>query len=549
MFVLWRTAAHAQTRIDAAQVALTQMRAAIASGDTATATRRLHDIQADTAAASRSTSGVAWSAASALPFAGRTPRAVRQLTRAADQLARLVLPDLVAAATVVDTGEVVAHGGRVDLTRVRRVGQLLGQANAAVDPIGHRLQNLPQAMVLPRVHSAGGRLRQQVRRIQTELADATAATDILPAMLGADGPRRYFVALQNNAEARGTGGLVGAYAIVVADAGRLRLVHTGPDDELKASLQLPLVPRFDADFTALYGDDPGLWQNSNMSPHFPYAAALWLQMWRRSTGQRLDGAIAIDPVAASYLLRATGPARLADGEVIDAGNVAEKTERGAYQRFASNDKRKTYLRAIAAALFRHLFAGAHIHSGLAAAIRRAVGEDRLLVYSAHSDEERVLSRSNVAGALPEHPGPFLEVAVDNAGPGKLDYYLQRTVNYALGPCADDWRTSEVTIDLHSKAPSTGLTHYVLGPTQRLLVYVYLSAGARPASVSVDGRSAGVFVGRERGHPVIELPVNLPPGQTRSISVGLVEPAGAGKAVVRTQPLVLPQVTRVRAGPC
>jgi hypothetical protein len=94
-----------------------------------------------------------------------------------------------------------------------------------------------------------------------------------------------------------------------------------------------------------------------------------------------------------------------------------------------------------------------------------------------------------------------------------------------------------------------LTPDVVGPSQRLLVYVYLSAGAVPASVSVDGVAARPFIGHERGHPVVELPVDLPPRHSRSLLVRFVEPALSETPVVRTQPLVQPQLTRVEQERC
>jgi hypothetical protein len=549
--VLWRTGARAQARLDAAQVTLAQLRSALASGDIAAAARHLQNIQAQCASARRSTHGFAWTVAAAMPYAGRTPRAIERLTRAADELAHRTLPGLVAAAGIVEHDGLVAPGGRVDLGRLRQVGVLLDGADSTLTPVARQLRTSPRALVIGRVRHAGDRLRNEVRDLQTQLGDARQAVQLLPAMLGAEAPRRYFVALQNNAEARGTGGLVGAFSIVTADRGRLRVVHTGSDAELLSLMpSRSIVARStDADFTALYGDDPALWQNSNMSPHFPYAATLWLRLWQQSTGQRLDGAIAVDPVAAGYLLAAAGPARLANGEWITARNVVAKTERDAYQRFTDNTARKAYLRDVAAGLFSSVFTAPHDRSGLVDATRRAAGEQRLLVYSAHPDEEQVLSHSSVSGTLPEQTGPFLEVVVNNAGPGKLDYYLRRSVTYTLGACSPRTRSSRVTVTLQSDAPSSGLTPYVVGPSQRLLVYVYLTAGAVPTSVSVDGQNARVFIGRERGHTAVELPVDLPPRHSRSIALGFVEPAGPGKAVVRTQPLVLPQATRVEQTAC
>ena len=46
-------------------------------------------------------------------------------------------------------------------------------------------------------------------------------------MLGADGPRTYLLAVQQPAEARGTGGLLGAYAVLRAEQGVVSVVEVG----------------------------------------------------------------------------------------------------------------------------------------------------------------------------------------------------------------------------------------------------------------------------------------------------------------------------------
>ena len=44
------------------------------------------------------------------------------------------------------------------------------------------------------------------------------------------------------------------------------------------------------------------------------------EMYRRRTGTTVDGVIAADPVALSYLLRATGPITLSSGASMTAEN-------------------------------------------------------------------------------------------------------------------------------------------------------------------------------------------------------------------------------------
>ncbi len=41
-------------------------------------------------------------------------------------------------------------------------------------------------------------------------------------LLGANGPQKWFVALQNGGESRGTGGLLGSFAVVDLDKGKAK---------------------------------------------------------------------------------------------------------------------------------------------------------------------------------------------------------------------------------------------------------------------------------------------------------------------------------------
>ena len=67
-------------------------------------------------------------------------------------------------------------------------------------------------------------------------------------MLGANGPRTYFLAFQNNAEVRATGGLVGAFGVAVADKGRITVTRTGADSQFTQYTKpvINLGPEYDA---------------------------------------------------------------------------------------------------------------------------------------------------------------------------------------------------------------------------------------------------------------------------------------------------------------
>jgi hypothetical protein len=172
----------------------------------------------------------------------------------------------------------------------------------------------------------------------------------------------------------------------------------------------------------------------------------------------------------------------------------------------------------------------------------------------------MLYRLPVAGVLPETSAPFTALAVNNAAGSKLDYYLDRTVQWRPGGCAGGRRAVVVTVDLRNDAPRHGLPPYVtiradephpLPPpgTNRLLVSLYATAGAELQGLSVDGKVRGVVTERERGHPVYTTTVEMRPQSTRHLEFRLYEPATPGPVRTVRQPLVRPLVQSVATPRC
>src|SRR5690606_22001684 len=158
-----------------------------------------------------------------------------------------------------------------------------------------------------------------VEQAQGALADADEAlqsaavvADVVPGLLGADGARSYLLLLLNSAELRSPNSMPGALAVITAEDGRLAL----SDQRTAAGLGGVDEPVLEltAEEIAVYGDGLGRYmQNTVLTPHFPRAAELAREMWRRATGQEVDGVIATDLVALSYVLAATGPVSGPDG--------------------------------------------------------------------------------------------------------------------------------------------------------------------------------------------------------------------------------------------
>jgi len=538
------------------------MRVALLGGDPAAAQAALAALTMHADNARALTAGPLWRLAADVPYLGRTPAAVTKASAEVDRLALDVLPGLVTVGRALDP-KALRAGSTINVAALTAARPAVSRAAAGIGQAQSELVAIPLDGVMGPVADAVRSFQHQVADVRSQLDAAAAATSLLPAMLGSAGPRHYLVVFQNDAEARATGGLVGAFGVLQATNGRLSVTALGSDDAL-ASASSPVVDLGQA-YRQLFGSDPALWANTNLSAHFPSAAVQQLELWRRQFGHRLDGVVALDPVTLGYLLTATGPARLPGGELVTGAGVADLTMRAVYARYSAAGQvpeRKAFLQVVAkAGLDSILGSGGGARAELTA-LGRAVGERRLLVYSAHPSEESVLASTPLGGVVDSTAGPYAGVAVDNASGSKIDYYLDRSLDYVLGPCPDAFagavRASTVTVTLHDGAPSAGLPAYAAyrldrGPVSspvglggdgsvRETVLVYTATGATLSAVTIDGMPTAATPGLDGaspGRPVFAISVELAAGQTRSLVFHLREPAVAVAPRGWIAPLVRP----------
>ncbi|WP_458528977.1 DUF4012 domain-containing protein [Oryzihumus sp.] len=544
-----------------AQVAVGLLRADLVRRD-APATEveaRLRQVQREADAARALTSGPVWQLASAVPIVGRPFTTVAGASVAVADLSHQVLPELRAVQHELLTRDLHRLGG-VDLAPITAAREPLARAHTKAQEILARVRALPATTGIGAVDRARTQLVGQVGDLCTQLSTTHDVVTLVPPMMGADGTRRYLVAFENSTEARGLGGLPGAYAILRADRGRLTFEHFGVDSDF-GGLRVGLGGLSAGYAQHFQGAAPDrFFGNTTSGPHFPDAAKLLMRFWQARSGQHLDGAIATDPSALAMLLAVTGPTRLADGTVLNAANVVSLTERDAYARFTDPVQRKAFLVVVAKAVADDVLQRGPARAvALADALGQAVGQRRLMLYSTRPAEQQVLARQPVGGTLSDTSGLFSAVVINNGGGNKLDYYLARDVTYRSGSCQGGQRPATVTIRLTNGAPRSGLTDYVAGRadlprgsvppgTNRLLVSYYATRGAGFDGATLDGRQALLTVDAQAGRPVFTSELEISPGQTRTLVLHVLEPASAaGPVTTLVQPLVLPQTTHV-AGP-
>ncbi len=556
------TALLARNQLQSVRADLTRLRTEITAGDVTGAQVTAQDLQQHTSRAHQLTTGPVWAPAAAVPGVGAPLASVRGLTAATDQLAAGTVPALVDLSGRLDP-QTIRHGSTIDVQAIADAAPTVHRALEQVSVSSARVDGLPTHTWLGAVDSARTDVATSLHRFTGTLSGLDRAVRVAPGMLGADGPRRYFVGFINESESRGLGGLPGAFAIAVADHGRITFPHFESDLALDGVTSGLTAADIAPDYASRIGAQQSLdlYVDSTLDPNFPYVARIWAAMWERKSGEHIDGAITLDPTALSYFLRVTGPATLPDGTTVGADTVVDSTQRELYARFATdNAARKQYLIDVARAVETKVLGGGGGNSTqLVKAAARAASERRLLLWTSDPAEQAELAATPWAGQLPSGPQPFTGFTVDNAAGNKLDYYLDRDLRYERGGCGAT-RSATVTITLKNDAPATGLTPYVTarldqptGPVQvgdtAVLVNLYATRGATLAGATLDGVPVALGGGTSLGHPVFAVGVELPRGKARTLVVRLTEPAVDGPVTVLRQPLVRPLGVQVDSRGC
>jgi hypothetical protein len=551
-----RQAAQARRHLLRATALFQTLQSQLEQGDYAAGRTTVGRLRHETSAAAGATSDPAWRMGGHAPVIGDDVQAVRTVTVVLDELATKVLPPLVDVAAGIEA--LTPHGGRVDLSALAGAASELRAADATMRRIRDRVRDIPKGDLVTQINELGGKLDRAV----TLIGSALRAAELIPPMLGANGPRTYLVLFQNPAEIRATGGMPGAYLVVTADHGVVKVVDDGVASGGLATSDTPVLT-LDPSTIALYGTAIARYPaNINQTPDFPTVARLAREMYRRHSGRTVDGVLATDPVALSYLLAATGPITVPGGPPLRSDTVVRTLLSDVYAGQLSRPQQDAYFRGVARATFQALTQRPLAIRPMLAQLARAAGERRLLAWSARPEEEGLLAGTVLEGVLPQDgPGTAtVGLFLNDGGGGKMSYFLRPAVALGESGCRQADRAElTVRLTLSSVAPAKGLSTYVqnskpgLDPyTIRTLVSVYSPTGGTVVRTKLDGEAVPVSAGSAGRRAVGIVTVDLAPGKSRQLEVTLLARRADTVRDLRlwTTPTVTPWPTELRpAGQC
>jgi hypothetical protein len=494
-----------RTSLNAAQASLAEVRSAAGAIDVDRAAASLARADEELADARSRTGGPLWSLGARAPVVGDSVAVTRAVVRVASAALDVAQQAVIEGDQLLGGGlDVRVSDGQVDLRPLEDAGRLLDRLPLDRLVAGREeLQSLePRWAPTELLHG-----RQETLRLADEailsIERGRELLASLPTFLGADGERRYFLGVQTPAELRGTGGLLGFWAVLTVDDGRIELTRSdvydaadeldgragegGPrtgDIQVLAGDRQRGAPASE-EFIARYGHTaaPGFFASVNLDPDLPTVAPVLLDLFELRTGESLDGALLLDPIALQRILEAVGGGDLPLPEPAVAAGAPETVAIADFARFATVDlyevlgadrtaERKLALRLLGDLAFARVFDGAWDGVAMSRAVADAAGGRHLQVFSRDEEVQASFERIGAAGHLPVPGGQdLLALVANNAVGGKQDVHVGHEVTgeYLLAePLVDDAGT--VTLDrdaslrvvLDNPLPSEGMDRYIIG---------------------------------------------------------------------------------------
>ena len=532
-----------------AEQAMDRIRSAVSSGDSEARDDAIAELATAAGAARERTAGTWWSALTLVPFVGDDVGGIQDLSASLDMVATEAIGPL--GATVDDLDSVVSNG-KVDVEVIRGLEPNIDVAQAAFVSASDIVRSRDSSGFAGVFKSRYDEYVTEVSSLARDLAAAETAVEVLPRMLGGDGPRQYLLIFENNAEIRATGGLPGSWALIKADDGKLQMSRQGAaaDFDVYADPIGDITPAEEV----LFGGEMGrFFQDPNFTPDFPRAASVFNDFWDREyPKQPLSGVISLDVVSLSYLLEGTGSLQVG-GLTLTAENAVDVLLRDVYEE-PDPAKQNEVFQEVARGVFESLTSGLQDPVAFVEAVSRSVRERRFHVSAFDDVDATSLSGTPIEGALQtrEAPGPLVDIALNDATASKMSYYLRYTSEVRAQACTAGTQALEGTVVLSqtiSPADAASLPEYVTGQrapgrdsgNQLVRVHIFGPVEGSISNIKINGQSVAMpEVVEISGRPAVTLVVLIDSLEDAVVTYSLQSgPGQDGDGLLSKTPSVVP----------
>ncbi len=412
----------------------------------------------------------------------------------------------------------------------------LDSASAKVDAASANLDHVTPDVLPEQLKSKLTTAREAIRKLQTVLAATKEKIPVLMKMLGQRYMHRYLVLLQNDAEARPTGGFIGSYLLVDMNDGYITKTEFHDiyetDGQLKEDIPAP------EDIASITKN----WRmrDSNYSPDFAISAEKAAWFLQKEKGPSVDSVIAVNQNFIAKLFDLAGPVQL-------EGLKAPLTKEN-YQviisylvesKLSGNDDPKKILRSFIPAFQKQLMASRDMGKIIRMAVD-ALKERDIIMYSRDAEIQNLFDEMGFSGRVirTKPQEDFLQVISTSIGGNKSDLYIQQKILHNTVIAKDGTVTDEVTITRKHTWTTEELARwktiirdfgyseisktvqFILGSgNNKSYIKVYVPQGAKLINtLGVDEDKVAVRSDEEIQKSYFMFALDLPAGEEKSVTL-------------------------------
>ncbi len=329
-------------------------------------------------------------------------------------------------------GPKIFSDGAIDLDRLADLPQ---RTDAAVDQLASAAQQLSAI----RADTSGSALLDRIRdKALAEMKPVQQAVDglagiapVLPDALGANGVRRYLVAIGNQAEMRAAGGAPLSLVLVEFDNGRIAIPIKGQTStQLFPPLNAPVTwwgPAANPYFTGNPRTAPFVVTNTH--PNMLFSAQEMAGAWSGGGYPPVDGVVTLDLTAISAVLDATGPAQSEAYGTVDGSLLGQILLIDAYQTFGQDEAegRQAANQQLLDDLLTRLLSGDDLVAAAQAIASTAPGR-HVQLWMRSPELQQLAMDSGAAGVVSDPgTGDWSALYTQNGNQSKVDVFQQRNV--------------------------------------------------------------------------------------------------------------------------
>ena len=326
--------------------------------------------------------------------------------------------------------EKIFTDGAVDIERLEavapRVDEVLGQladaemSLASIETSGRWTEGLDDVR---------DQALAEMAPVQTAVQALVDIAPVLPQALGADGPRRYLIAIGNQAEMRASFGAPLTLVMVEFDDGRISIPVKGQTStELFPPLNARVAwfgPAYNPFFQGNQRNRPFVVTNTH--PNLLFSAQEMAGAWTGGNYPDVDGIVTLDLTAIAAVLEATGPIESPVYGTVGAEQIGELLLIDAYQEFGQTDAvaRQEANQQLLDDLLGRILSGEDLVNVAQAIVSTAPGR-HFQVWMKDNRLEQLAVNAGAAGIVEDpQTGDWSAMYTQNGNQSKVDVFQQR----------------------------------------------------------------------------------------------------------------------------